>query len=489
MNFIHPTVGAFACSVLFASSLHAAEIVGTVEEASVEAPFELTALGELDWAYWNTSANPAPSGDPTNRKTGGSMIGAISAVGGTGIRGAGSAATGTYDFTDGTSPASGSGITLTGLLNQSLGSANTGVELTMTLPTAGTYEILVWTPNYSNSVSATFELTATIGGETYLSPLVGGGNPPLTHIHTLTVTADSPDQVLTLSNVIRTVGTDGNGHARISAVAVSAGVPPTPDTFTLTISPATAPDTGYDLEWDSQAGKVYNLRTSTDLAGGITTWDMVASDIVATPPSNTFNVDPADPKRFYAVEELDAPPFFTADFETDGAGFTVETSAGTAWQWGAPDSNNGFGLLITGGNSGSANAWATALGDFGGTSDNGFYANPTTTFLRSPVIDLAGVTSAVLTFAEAADFSASDAAEVYVIDDVTNAPLDAAPIHISSTGAILTQDWIKANAGEPITLPAAAMNRPIRLEWRFSGSGDNFLGWYVDDVEVTGSAP
>ena len=146
----------------------------------------------------------------------------MSVVGGTGIRGAGSAATGTYSFTDGTSPAADSEITLTGLLNRSLGEEDTGVQFTITLPTIQSYEIHVFAPNFSNAENATFQLTAILGTETYSSPLVGGGNPPSTQLHTLTVTPDSADQVITIENVIRNVGSDGNGHARISAVAVRA---------------------------------------------------------------------------------------------------------------------------------------------------------------------------------------------------------------------------------------------------------------------------
>lgn len=49
-------------------------------------------------------------------------------------------------------------------------------------------------------------------------------------------------------------------------------------TFALTITPATAPDTGYDLEWDSQPGKLYNLFTSIDLVGAIPTWIRTTSN-------------------------------------------------------------------------------------------------------------------------------------------------------------------------------------------------------------------
>ncbi len=83
-------------------------------------------------------------------------------------------------------------------------------------------------------------------------------------------------------------------------------VPESPE-FLLTITPATAPATGFVLDWQSQAGKLYNLRTSTDLTGAVSNWALVEGGIEATPPTNTYPVDPADPRRFYAVEEQVEP--------------------------------------------------------------------------------------------------------------------------------------------------------------------------------------
>ena len=249
--------------------------------------------------------------------------------------------------------------------------------------------------------------------------------------------------------------------------------------FLLTITPNAETPGSYDLEWDSQAGKLYNLRTSTDLIGAISTWTLVEGDIEATPPTNLLTVDPTDDKRFYSVEEYDAPPVFATDFETDNGDFTVSTTAGSAWEWGTPDSDNELDLMLTAGNSGT-NAWGVNLG----TADNGLYTNPTTTSLRSPVIDLSAFTTAELTFAEAVDFGAADAAEVYVISDSDESVI-AGPIHTSSTGAIRTADWAAANDSDPVALPAAALGRAVRLEWRFTGATEAFLGWYIDDVEVT----
>jgi hypothetical protein len=76
----------------------------------------------------------------------------------------------------------------------------------------------------------------------------------------------------------------------------------------LTITPAVAPATGFDLEWNSVEGKLYNLRTSTGLDGPISGWNILQANITATPPANQVNVQADGPIRFYAVEEFDAPP-------------------------------------------------------------------------------------------------------------------------------------------------------------------------------------
>ena len=115
-------------------------------------------------------------------------------------------------------------------------------------------------------------------------------------------------------------------------------------TFQLTVTPATAPDTGYNLEWASQGGKLYNLRTSTDLDQPIADWELVAGDIEATPDTNLYNVQADGPRRFYAVEEFDTPPpppLFSENFDAAAAlpdGWASNgPSNGTDWEvdnWG-----------------------------------------------------------------------------------------------------------------------------------------------------------
>lgn len=251
----------------------------------------------------------------------------------------------------------------------------------------------------------------------------------------------------------------------------------------LTITPATAPATGFILEWNSQAEKLYNLRTNTDFDSPIADWDLLKGGIEATPPANVEQVDPADPRRFYAVEEFDAPPpppIFSADFEDDGGGFATSADAGTAWAWGTPDSAGPGGTVTAGSGAepGSGKCWGTGIGN------PGFYANPTTNSrLISAVIDLTSVAAAKLGFAHAIDLEASDSAVVRLFNADTSEEIVSGDFPLTVTDADATAAHWQTSG--PHILPVGA---PVRIEWAISGSGgaaNDFMGWYIDDVVVT----
>ncbi len=193
------------------------------------------------------------------------------------------------------------------------------------------------------------------------------------------------------------------------------------------------------------------------------------------------------PRQFIRAQS--PGPLLDANFETGDGGFTVVTPEGSSWSLGTPDSTGEFGGTVNAGNNASANCWGTNLGAYdGGAGDRGYYLVPTTTALRSPVIDLTGISAAQLTFAEALDVHAGDTAQVFVIDPVTDDLIDPNPIYTAVDTDPNAADWDPANGGLPIALPAAALGQQVRLEWRFNGLGggtNDYLGWYVDDVKVT----
>lgn len=218
---------------------------------------------------------------------------------------------------------------------------------------------------------------------------------------------------------------------------------------------------------------------STDLA----TWhkDENATLTPASPVNEIETVavqlNPAlldEPKLFIRMEAFQPEPLLFADFEQNDGGFTVFTAGGTAWQYGAPDSSSQGGGEVKAGNGGSARCWGTNL--------VGGYGVGTDTSLRSPVIDLTGVTGATLSFARAIDAAGGHTLEVNVIA-VDNGTVIANVIPPTGDADINSSPWQMVG---PVALPPAAFGQAVRLEWRFIGNGDgSFNGVYIDDVVLT----
>jgi len=185
------------------------------------------------------------------------------------------------------------------------------------------------------------------------------------------------------------------------------------------------------------------------------------------------------------AEQVRGAALFEALLEEDDGGFTfVDYSggAGTPWEWGTPDSDNDFGSIVTGGNGAGTKCWAVNLGDFTDTGDRGFYNASTDAALHSPVIDLTAVTSATLSFAQAMDIIAGDTVVVNYLD------ADNADANVGSQ--IIEDIDGGSSAWEPASfeIPATAIGRNIRIEWRLTTTATiDYIGWYIDDVVVTGS--
>ena len=66
--------------------------------------------------------------------------------------------------------------------------------------------------------------------------------------------------------------------------------------------------------------------------------------------------------------------------------------------------------------------------------------------------------------------------------------VEIATVYISTDGSPNSADWSAANGGNPIDLSAGA-GEIVYLQWCLSGTGgdfDDYMGWYIDDVVVTG---
>jgi hypothetical protein len=243
----------------------------------------------------------------------------------------------------------------------------------------------------------------------------------------------------------------------------------------LTITPAVAPATGYDLEWNSIPGKAYNLRTSTDLAGPIGGWETLQSDILATPPSNLVNVQIDGPRRFYVVEEFDAPPLLEENFEEvigpvppDGW-VRSDNGAGTSWEVGTPAGGAQFVP--------SAAAVGTRCV---GTNINAQYTSNAVASLVSPsfAVPESGATLSFWQYIDTEAFPSDDLGSIRVLNAADDSFLADVVTNIEG----ITTTW----SPQSIDLPAAANGLSVKLEFRFaSDAGENWGGFYVDDVMVT----
>jgi hypothetical protein len=262
-------------------------------------------------------------------------------------------------------------------------------------------------------------------------------------------------------------------------------VPP-PESFKLAVGQDGAT---LVLNWDSKAGMLYKLWSSTDLAADPATWDLVEGDIPATPPSNmkTF-ARPGDSARFYQVEEYPAPPVTVFSENFDGvdpgwsAGFNAaDTRMNSVWQLGDP----------TGGPFSGPAAAQSGLNCYG-TNLTANYGTSSSTWLRTPAIDLSTATAATVTFQQWVDMDEFDN-----LDRGTVRILDASvlPGTVTELGVVQANitgldpaGWVEF----AMDVPAAALGHSIAVEFLFESDADDIFdqsGWYIDSVLVTTPAP
>jgi hypothetical protein len=118
-----------------------------------------------------------------------------------------------------------------------------------------------------------------------------------------------------------------------------------------------------------------------------------------------------------------------------------------------------------------------------GTNLSGPYELLANVWLRSPVIDLSDPTlvSAMLTFNQFKDIEVMfDFGTIRVLDSSTGLPLGA---DVENPVDGTTVDWAPFSAA----LPPEALGKTIIIEFRFESDDlQNYAGWYIDDVMVTG---
>jgi hypothetical protein len=232
---------------------------------------------------------------------------------------------------------------------------------------------------------------------------------------------------------------------------------------------------------DALTGLFSGVETSTDLV--MWTKDAGATLVPGAPDANgvetvavTLSPGLLTAPQLYVRVIQDDGSLLSENFEDGKGGFTVVTSAGSDWEFGTPTSV-GFGGEVLEGNGGSANCWGTDIGN------PGEYAVPTATKLRSPVIDLTGVSGAQLTFAQAMDLEVADTAVVNIIAEASDTVI--ATVYTATDSDINNAGW----GTVPAIDLAAGIGMKVRLEWAFTGGTLEYLGWYIDDVTVSQPAP
>jgi hypothetical protein len=239
---------------------------------------------------------------------------------------------------------------------------------------------------------------------------------------------------------------------------------------------------------DALTGLLSSIETSTDLL--VWTKDSGAVLVPGAPINDvetvvaTLSADLlTEPKLFVRV--VLGHDILAENFEAGDGGFTFSSTAGTDWTHGAPTSGSAGspnpGGFVDSGNGGSTNCWGTGIGN------PGYYDVPTTdSCLRSPNIDLTGVTGAQLTFAEALDLEGSSTTAVLKLRNAVG-DVEIMTVYTASDSNSSSAAWEAANGGNPIDL-SAGDGQTVYLQWCLSGgSGLDYMGWYIDDVVI--SAP
>jgi hypothetical protein len=158
-------------------------------------------------------------------------------------------------------------------------------------------------------MAGTVQLTA----DAALPSFTGGlGFQTITRTYTIGALPDgvSAGDPLTVVLGVEDTNTLGNRMIWDDVVLEVESSPPVSD-FQLIITPTAGSPGNYDFEWDSKAGKLYDLVSATDLSTASNTWPVWdgREGLVATPPVNTLTAIPGggDPRRFFVLIEKDAP--------------------------------------------------------------------------------------------------------------------------------------------------------------------------------------
>ena len=242
------------------------------------------------------------------------------------------------------------------------------------------------------------------------------------------------------------------------------------------------PDGVVDLTWESEPGAFYDVEVSGDLAAD--SWQPLALAITAEPsPARVTSVTVPgavdEAMQYLRVVRVPAPPLLASGFE-DGLGdWTVgvlEGGAGTGTMWGV--NTWGDGLPFKGPAAAHTGTSAAVTGDVGD------YADGTTIYLRTPVIDPLGFSGRLtLDFWYYLGAVEGEGGQVSLLEADGTLIQALEPLFLGGEDGN-TADWTEAS----IRLPALDPVRPFIVQFGFlslqDGDPANGPGWFIDDVSV-----
>ncbi|QNN21698.1 hypothetical protein HED60_05255 [Planctomycetales bacterium ZRK34] len=202
-------------------SASAATLTG-VAQANPVSPADLTALSVGgDWAVWTSTSNPRANGTPNNRKDNvTALIGDVSNILGANTRGVTVSSTQQISYTDGVSPTTATGVTVSGITSTALSTSGAGVELDITGdPSQGLF-VRLFVAGYRKVGT----LTATLNGATtYTDSSFSWGDDKIGRLYLLHFQPDNVSDLLHIS--FTGAGSSSNSHVLLSAVTVAVPTP------------------------------------------------------------------------------------------------------------------------------------------------------------------------------------------------------------------------------------------------------------------------
>ena len=239
-----------------------------------------------------------------------------------------------------------------------------------------------------------------------------------------------------------------------------------------------------NLTWESNPGQFFAIEKSLDLTAD--SWTTLLTGISADLADDAFtttilaDTDLESALAHYRVLRLPPPPLFQYDFEEGLGEWTVSTDGidgATTWEVGPPSDPPG---AFTGANVAGTDLDAEFVD--GLLSDAGVGIT-----LRSPVIDLAGLGRASLTFQHFLGIKDSETAGgrlAFRRADDLSLIIDRGREEFTFDKA--TETWTRARVRIPAEVIGAGQ---IIIEWEFLSAPDgdsdnNGIGWLIDDVSV-----